>query len=255
MASVPIAHSNISLPYDNSDVFYGLGIGKRTFVKPSDSSLTWKNVDHRSFYETAKRIFDVLFSGVVLVLSLPIMLVVAIVIIIESNGPVFFRQIRIGRNRRNIRNMNGHLHERRKFDLGGKPFIIYKFRTMRDTVDAYTFRPKQSDDFRLTKAGKVLRRLCLDELPQLWNVLKGDMSLVGPRPELPNIVQQYGEKECVRLTVKPGLTGLWQLWGSRNLMIHENLQYDIEYLRRRSLSFDFKILLRTIPFILGLNNL
>jgi lipopolysaccharide/colanic/teichoic acid biosynthesis glycosyltransferase len=217
-------------------------------------SLTWGFRDNRFMYEIAKRIIDVLFASVALIIALPVMIVIGIMIKLDSQGPALFTQIRVGRDNRRTGRRNGHLYERRKFDLGGKPFTMYKFRTMRVDVEAYTFMPKQSNDFRLTKVGRVIRKLCLDELPQLWNVLWGDMSLVGPRPEMPHIVQSYNSRERSRLSVKPGLTGLWQLHGSRYQMIHENLHYDLEYLHRRSLYFDFKILFRTIPFVLGLNN-
>ena len=155
---------------------------------------------------------------------------------------------------RRTRNSNGRLYDHRKRNWKGKPFTIFKFRTMIADTDPYTFLPKTSNDQRLTKVGKIIRRLCLDELPQLFNVIAGDMSLVGPRPELPNIVEHYSCQDRLRLKVRPGITGIWQLKAPRNQMIHKNIQYDLEYLAKRNFLFDIKIIIRTVPFILGLNN-
>lgn len=254
MGSVPVEYSEIGIMCDTSVPLNSFCMAQRSLMEPNRSCISWELHESKLFYETVKRIFDLLLAGAAIVFASPIMVVIAVMIKLESKGPVLFKQFRIGCDRRKVKGGNGHLHEPRKFNLGGKPFTIYKFRTMRAEVEAYAFRPKEPDDLRLTKVGRGIRRLCLDELPQLWNVIKGDMSLVGPRPEMPHIVQSYGVKERMRLTVKPGLTGLWQLKGSRNQMIHQNLHYDLEYLRRRSLFFDLGILFRTIPFVLGLSN-
>jgi len=231
-----------------------LSLSNGHFVSYGKPYLARDYFDRELIYKAIKRIIDALVAGIALIVAIPFMAIIAMLIKLDSRGPALFKQVRIGRDRRVVNGGNGHLSERRKFNLGGRPFTIFKFRTMRVDVDSYSFKPKQTDDERLTKVGRVVRRLCLDELPQMWNILKGDMSLVGPRPELPNIVQKYGIREAARLAVKPGLTGLWQLYAPRNQMIHENLQYDLEYLRNRSLSFDLKILLRTIPFVFGLQN-
>jgi len=211
-------------------------------------------VNKRFFYEISKRALDIMTAVVTLGFAIPVMVVIALCIKIDSRGPAIFKQIRIGRNRRSVGRSNGHLHERRKHDLFGKPFEIYKFRTMYVNTNAYATSPKQSSDARLTSVGRLIRKFCLDELPQFWNVLLGDMSLVGPRPEMPQIVKTYNLRERMRLSVKPGITGLWQLKGPRDQMIHENICYDIEYLRHRSFLYDLKIVLQTVLFIFSHNN-
>ena len=125
---------------------------------------------------------------------------------------------------------------------------MFKFRTMQVNAPAYDFSPKESSDSRITRVGRYLRKTSLDELLQLFNVIKGDMSLVGPRPEMPFIVQQYGPRERQRLAVVPGITGLWQLSADRAFLIHENLQYDFYYIRNRGFFMDLAILLHTAVF-------
>ena len=180
------------------------------------------------YYETAKRLFDLLISLVVIVALAPIWLAIAILVRIESPGPVLFSQERVGRN--------------------GRRFILYKFRTMYVDTPVYNISPKDPFDPRITRAGRFLRRTSMDELPQLLNVLRGDMSLVGPRPEMPFIVEQYTAKQRQRLQLTPGITGLWQLSADRAFMIHENLQYDLYYIRNRCFFMDFAILLHTVLF-------
>jgi len=218
----------------------------------------WINYKEKSLSflisRSIKRTIDIIGSIIGLILFLPLIIIIALLIKLESSGSVIFSQLRIGQNRRRNINGNGHLHERRINDLKGKPFYIYKFRTMKNGVDKYATSPYNKTDIRLTKIGKIIRSMCLDEIPQLINVIKGDMSLVGPRPEMSFIVKNYGPVEELRLAVKPGLTGLWQLYGSRAKNIHENLQYDLEYIKRRSLMFDLKIILKTIGFMLRYKN-
>jgi lipopolysaccharide/colanic/teichoic acid biosynthesis glycosyltransferase len=146
----------------------------------------------------------------------------------DSKGPVFFRQLRVGR--------------------GGKRFELYKFRSMRVDAPKYGLHPTDGDDPRVTRVGRWLRRTSLDELPQLINILKGDMSLVGPRPEMPFIVEGYNGRHRQRLNVIPGLTGLWQLSADRAFLIHENIQYDLYYIRHRNFFMDLAILLHTAVF-------
>jgi lipopolysaccharide/colanic/teichoic acid biosynthesis glycosyltransferase len=148
----------------------------------------------------------------------------------ESPGPALFRQRRIGRD--------------------GVVFEIHKFRTMHADVDPYRVAPREGADTRITEFGRWLRSTSIDELPQLLDVLKGDMSLVGPRPEMPFIVEDYDEWQKRRLSVKPGLTGLWQILGRKDLPMHQNLQYDFYYIRNRSLAHDLSILIRTIGVVL-----
>jgi exopolysaccharide biosynthesis polyprenyl glycosylphosphotransferase len=176
--------------------------------------------------EITKRLFDLTMSLFFLLILAPVFLVVAIAIRSNTVGPVFFKQTRVGRN--------------------GKRFEIYKFRTMHSESPAYMNSPKSREDHRITGVGRILRRTSLDELPQLINVLKGEMSLVGPRPEMPFIADTYNELQRERLRVKPGITGLWQISADRERAIHENISYDIYYIENRSLLLDIAILFRTI---------
>jgi lipopolysaccharide/colanic/teichoic acid biosynthesis glycosyltransferase len=181
-------------------------------------------------YEPLKRAFDVVGALVGLVLTAPLIAWCALRTMQTSPGPPFIAQDRIGRN--------------------GETFRLYKFRTMAADVDLYAVAPVHGQDPRITDYGRWLRGTSTDELPQLVNVLKGDMSLVGPRPEMPFIVDGYDEWQRRRLSVKPGITGLWQILGRKDLPMHENLQYDFYYIRNRSLSQDLSILLRTISVVL-----
>jgi len=191
------------------------------------------------YVSVLKRCFDILLSLVLLaILSLPL-LIVAIVITIESRGPVIFRQIRIGRN--------------------GRQFVMFKFRTM---ISDRRVSPQQfagqerrrlhktPHDPRVTRFGRFLRRTSIDELPQLINVLRGEMSLVGPRPELPIIVSRYAAWQQQRHLVRPGMTGWWQIQGRGDLLMHENTKLDIYYINHLSFWLDLYILLRTIRVVL-----
>jgi exopolysaccharide biosynthesis polyprenyl glycosylphosphotransferase len=185
--------------------------------------------DPRRFtYEWFKRIFDFTSAVALLAISSPIFLLLGILIRLDSKGPAFFRQERVG--------------------LNGEPFRMFKFRTMYTDTSAYAYSPKESDDPRITRLGRFLRRTSLDELPQLLNVLIGNMSLVGPRPEMPFIVETYTERHAQRLQVTPGITGLWQLSGDRSYLIHENLEYDLYYIKHRNFFMDLAILLHTTIF-------
>ena len=179
-------------------------------------------------YESFKRLFDLAATLFLLICTAPLWALIAILIRRDSKGPVVFRQMRVGR--------------------GGKLFELYKFRSMHVDTPEYGLHPSETDDRRVTKIGRWLRRNSLDELPQLINVLRGDMSLVGPRPEMPFIVEGYNARHWQRLRVIPGLTGLWQLSGDRNFLIHENIQYDLYYIRHRNFFMDLAILLHTAVF-------
>ncbi len=182
-----------------------------------------------------KRIFDIFLAGISLILTLPLYLIFIYLIKKDSPGPAFFFQDRVG--------------------INGKLFKIYKFRTMYVDSPKYEWTPKDLNDDRITSFGKFLRRTSFDELPQLWNVLKGDMSFVGPRPEMPFIADQYNTMQKERLRIKPGITGLWQISGDRNKQIHENLEYDLFYIEHQSLLLDMVILLKTVLCILGLKGI
>jgi exopolysaccharide biosynthesis polyprenyl glycosylphosphotransferase len=179
----------------------------------------------RVLYESGKRCLDLLIAGVALALFAPIAVTVAILIKTSSPGPVLFRQERIGKD--------------------GCAFHMFKFRSMYHDVPPYGYSPRAQRDPRITPVGRFLRRSSLDELPQLLNVFLGQMSIVGPRPEMPFIVEQYTPLQRQRLVVKPGMTGLWQISADRAFLIHENLEYDLYYVRRRSLFMDIAILLHT----------
>ncbi len=182
----------------------------------------------RNVSDFAKRAMDILLACfALLILALPCALA-ALLIRLTSPGPAIFRQLRVGR--------------------GGRLFYLYKFRSMLVDSPAYAFSPKTGFDSRITPVGRFLRRTCIDELPQIWNVLRGEMSFVGPRPEMPFIVDQYTPLERKRLSVTPGITGLWQLSGDRGCLIHENLEYDLYYLRNRNLFMDVAVLLHTFVF-------
>lgn len=175
-----------------------------------------------------KRAADLVLSSLLLVLLAPLFLLIALLIWVDSPGPALFVQKRVGRN--------------------GELFNIYKFRSMHTNVPPYELSPRQSCDPRITRVGRFLRRNSLDELPQLLNVFLGDMSLVGPRPEMPFIVESYNSQQRQRLQVTPGITGLWQLSAARAFSIHENVHYDLYYIRNRSLSMDIAILIHTLLF-------
>jgi lipopolysaccharide/colanic/teichoic acid biosynthesis glycosyltransferase len=165
-----------------------------------------------------------------LAILFPLFIVIAAAITVDSPGPIFFRHDRVGKY--------------------GKAFVLWKFRSMRTDVPKYEASPRSVVDGRLTRIGRLIRRLSIDELPQLINVLRGEMSLVGPRPEMPFIVAQYHPVECERLNAKPGITGLWQISPARAFPIHENLQYDLHYIRNQNLFLDCAIIVRTITAVI-----
>lgn len=179
-------------------------------------------------YEVAKRVFDFGAALILLFLLLPVWAILALIVRLDSKGPAFFRQARVGKD--------------------GRTFDLLKFRSMHVHAPKYGFHPTGADDPRVTRVGRWLRRTSLDELPQLINILKGDMSLVGPRPEMPFIVEGYNARQCRRLSVIPGLTGLWQISADRAFLIHENIQYDLYYVRHRNFFMDLAILLHTAVF-------
>jgi lipopolysaccharide/colanic/teichoic acid biosynthesis glycosyltransferase len=176
-----------------------------------------------------KRTCDVIGAVFFLVLLLPLFILVAILIKLDSPGPILFRHYRIGKDE--------------------KRFLLWKFRSMRTDAPEYETSPRSAVDRRLTRIGRLIRRLSVDELPQLVNVLKGDMSLVGPRPEMPFIVARYYSVHRERLVARPGITGLWQISPARAFPIHENLQYDLHYIRNQNLFLDCAIILRTITAV------
>ena len=198
-----------------------------------------------SLYEICKRVMDILGAGCGLVLLSPIIIIVAILVKFSSKGPVFFSQKRVGKN--------------------GKAFEMYKFRSM--VVNAEELKEKlaaqnemsgpmfkMKDDPRVTKVGKFIRKTSLDELPQLWNVIKGDMSLVGPRPSLPKEVAQFEEWMYKRLSVKPGLTCYWQVSGRNNIDFEDWMKLDCRYVDERNLWIDIKLIFKTVGVLFGDKN-
>jgi len=173
----------------------------------------------------SKRALDLGFSSAVLLLGSPVFMLAAFMIKRESKGPVFFVHTRIGRD--------------------GVPFQMIKFRTMHSHLSGDAPTPDSPFDPRVTRIGRYLRRYSLDELPQFINVLKGEMSIVGPRPEMPFIVDKYGPMERDRLRVKPGITGLWQISYARQEAIHDNVDYDLYYIENQSLLLDLVIIALT----------
>ena len=180
------------------------------------------------------RTLDIVGSVVILTLTMPAMFVVALLIKIFSPGPIFYRQKRVGKK--------------------GKIFTLYKFRTMVNNSEEHTGPVLAAkDDSRVTPIGRVLRRTRFDELPQLFNVLRNDMSLVGPRPERPYFIKRHKALQGIRLAVKPGLTGLAQIRSFYDLKPKHKIKYDYLYIRKRSLLLNLYILLKTMPIIFSKN--
>ncbi len=198
-----------------------------------------------SLYEVIKRLIDIACSFLGVILLSPLFIIIAIIIKITSKGPVFFSQKRVGKN--------------------GKEFDMYKFRSM--VVNAEELKEKlaaqnemsgpmfkMKDDPRVTKVGKFIRKTSIDELPQLWNVLKGDMSLVGPRPSLPKEVAQFEGWMYKRLEVKPGLTCYWQVSGRNNIDFEDWMKLDVKYVEERNLWIDIKLIFKTVFVLFGDKN-
>lgn len=195
-------------------------------------------LNNQRLYLTAKRVFDCLASAIALILLSPLFLIISILIKLDDPaGPVFFSQMRIGK--------------------GGRQFRMYKFRSMcvdaekrlnklmeKNEVHGAMFKIK--DDPRITKIGHFIRKTSLDELPQLYNVLRGDMSLVGPRPCLPREYKQYSDFDKQRVLVVPGCTGLWQVSGRNALSFKQMVGLDLQYINHRSFGGDLLILIRTV---------
>ena len=198
-----------------------------------------------------KRLFDLGVAVLCLVVLSPLLAAVALMVRLTTPGPALFRQVRLGRERR--------------------PFLLYKFRTMYDGTPSDVHREyvsklltddqppvggrrglyKLEDDPRITPLGRLLRRMSIDELPQLLNVIRGEMSLVGPRPALPWEAELMAPADSQRFLVLPGLTGLWQVSGRSRLTMRQALDLDVEYVRRQSFALDFGILLKTVPVVLS----
>ena len=204
--------------------------------------------------ETLSRVVNVTVAVVALILTAPLMAVVAILIKLTSPGPALYSQIRVGVDRRFREKF---ADERRGQDFGGKPFRMYKFRSM--TVDAEPDGKAvwaKKEDPRVTSIGKIMRKTRIDELPQLWNVIKGDMNIVGPRPERPTIFAELRKdipQYSMRQRVKPGLTGWAQINQAYDACIDDvrsKVNYDLEYIRRQNIVEDLKIMSLTLPVMI-----
>ena len=201
----------------------------------------------KPFYECIKRIFDLVVSLVAVIVLSPILLVIALAIRLEDRGPILYRAQRVGR--------------------GGKPITVYKFRSMRRNADRledmltpeeleeYKKNFKLEHDPRITKVGAFLRKTSLDELPQLFNILSGTLSLVGPRPVLQEETELYGDKRNLLLSCKPGLTGLWQVSGRSNVTYENGRRQalELQYVSQRSLWLDIKILFWTVGAVVRMD--
>jgi lipopolysaccharide/colanic/teichoic acid biosynthesis glycosyltransferase len=210
----------------------------------SGVELAGGNIEVKSsiVYIAAKRLFDLIVGSVMLLLLLPILPLIALMIKLDTRGPVIFKQDRVGEN--------------------GRIFKFYKFRSMIHQAEqrkAALARLNEQEgpifkirtDPRITSVGKFLRRSSLDEIPQIFNVLKGDMSIVGPRPPLPGEVSNYQTWQMKRLAIKPGITCLWQISGRSQIGFNEWMRLDMEYLKTRSIRTDLLIFLKTIPAVIA----
>ncbi len=207
--------------------------------------LKFENKQNLRVYEIFKRIIDIIGAGLGLILLSPIIAIVACAVKVTSKGPIFFSQKRVGKN--------------------GELFEMYKFRSM--VVNAEELKEnledqnemsgpmfKIKDDPRVTKVGKFIRKTSIDELPQLWNILKGDMSLVGPRPSLPKEVEQFDNWMFKRLSVRPGLTCYWQVSGRNNIDFEDWMKLDVKYVEERNIWIDIKLIFKTIFVLFGDKN-
>lgn len=185
----------------------------------------------RGIYLIFKKIIDLITALLALIIFSPVWIIIAVIIKLTDGGKIIFAQERTGKN--------------------GKLFTCYKFRTMYPHVEGYEFAPTSLTDKRITKIGRLLRRTSLDEIPQFFNVLKGEMSLIGPRPEMEFITKKYKEKEKLRLLISPGITGLWQVMGRKDLPLHENVEYDLYYIEHQSIRLDLMIIFKTFHVIIS----
>jgi len=249
---LPVSDNHFNLEQlveDTAEIGITLHIMQQDYINKRDSGFNHNFVTRSALKQSylclkAKSLFDFIFSILILILTLPFMCIIALIVKLEDGGPVFFKQERIG--------------------LNGRRFICYKFRSMvinaedqianlqdRNESDGPTF--KIENDPRITKIGKFLRRTSLDELPQFYNVIKGEMSVVGPRPPLLSEVKQYERSQLRRLSMKPGITCKWQVWGRNQVSFKEWMKMDLDYIDNWSLWLDFKIIFATVVVVLKAN--
>ena len=197
--------------------------------KMIDYSICKNNI----FYDIFSRILDILLSLLGLTIGIPLIIIFGVLVKLEDGGPIIYKQERLGKD--------------------GKIFNLYKIRSMRIDAEKFGVQWAQNNDPRVLKVGKFIRKTRIDEIPQLFNILKGDMSIVGPRPERPMFTMQFNEEIdgfVNRLSVKPGLTGLAQVNGGYEMTPKEKLEWDVKYIKNRSNMLDIEIILKTIKIIL-----
>ena len=197
------------------------------------NAIDYSNVKGNILFDVYQRVLDIILSVIGLLVGIPLMIIFGILIKIEDNGPITYKQERLGK--------------------GGKRFYIYKLRSMRTDAEKFGAQWAEKDDPRITKVGKFIRKTRIDEIPQLFNILKGDMSIIGPRPERPEFTLEFNEEIpgfINRLAVKPGLTGWAQVNGGYDITPKEKLVEDIYYIKNRSILLDFKIILKTVKVVL-----
>ena len=203
--------------------------GKNEISKMIDYSICKNNI----FYDILSRILDILLSLLGLTIGIPLIIIFGVLVKLEDGGPIIYKQERLGKD--------------------GKIFNLYKVRSMRIDAEKFGVQWAQNNDPRVLKVGKFIRKTRIDEIPQLFNILKGDMSIVGPRPERPMFTMQFNEEIdgfINRLSVKPGLTGLAQVNGGYEMSPEEKLEWDLKYIKNRANLLDIEIILKTIKIIL-----
>ena len=196
-------------------------------------SIDYSNVNGNILFDIYQRVLDIVLSVIGILIGIPLMIVFGILIKVEDNGPITYKQERLGK--------------------GGKKFYIYKLRSMRTDAEKFGAQWAEKDDPRITKVGKFIRKTRIDEIPQLFNILKGDMSIIGPRPERPSFTEKFNQEIpgfINRLAVKPGLTGWAQVNGGYEITPREKLIEDIYYIKNRSILLDLKILFKTVKVVL-----
>lgn len=196
-------------------------------------SIDYSNVNGNMLFDIYQRVLDIVLSVIGLLIGIPLMVIFGILIKVEDNGPITYKQERLGK--------------------GGKKFYIYKLRSMRTDAEKFGAQWAEKDDPRITKVGKFIRKTRIDEIPQLFNILKGDMSIIGPRPERPSFTEEFNKEIpgfINRLAVKPGLTGWAQVNGGYEITPEEKLKEDIFYIKNRSILLDLKILFKTVQVVL-----
>ena len=196
-------------------------------------TIDYSNVKGGILFDMYQRVLDIVLSILGLLVGIPLMIIFGILIKVEDNGPITYKQERIGK--------------------GGKKFYIYKLRSMSTDAEKFGAQWAEKEDPRVTKVGKFIRKTRIDEIPQLFNIIKGDMSIIGPRPERPLFTEEFNEEIpgfINRLAVKPGLTGWAQVNGGYEISPREKLTEDMYYIKNRSVLLDFKILFKTVKVVL-----